>query len=161
MKARQLEQLIDKHDKKKRVEERERDDEDKKFQQEAKEFWENDKKLAPEKQTLLDKIVSWRDEFTKTAAFRKLFRKNNEIIIFYHSWGHRVPRFGGPGCWSRVCLEKTGELRYAAGYKWMGYNCQLGESQFTQKLSYDYLKAFASHIETEKVYETIASKLSE
>ncbi len=157
MKIAKLEQLIDMQDKKRAAEKRKSEQEDEKFRQKTAAFWRNEKRLVPEKQTLVERIISWRDSFVKTGAFRKL---SGETVIFYGPWGHELPRYGN-GCWSRVYLEKTGSLKYAAGYKWMGGRGFLAEGDFAQKLSCDYLKALAGHLESGEVYETIAGEVKQ
>ena len=158
-----LNKTIKKYETKKDARIRQEEKEDRIEREKERKYKENEKQLAGEKAQAYKKILVWRDDFVKTKQFKKIFTEDeDDVIIYWGGWGHKDPSYGGHGCWSRVYLEKSGKLRYWAGYKWMATGPEFGLDQKTfQKLSYDYLNKLHKDIESVGVYKTIAQELKE
>ncbi|MBS3146014.1 hypothetical protein J4414_04395 [Candidatus Woesearchaeota archaeon] len=158
-----LNKAIKGYENKKKVRIRLEKEEELKEQEKETKYKENEKKLGGEKLATYKKILAWKEDFIKTKQFKKLFNKDeDDIIIYWGGWGHKQPSYGGHGCWSRIYLEKSGRLRYWAGYKWMptGPDFCLDQKTF-QKLSYDYLNKLQQDISKGEIYKTIAKELKE
>ena len=128
-----------------------------------KEFLEKENKLLPEKIRLCKEIFTWARGFIKTEQFRDALEVggySRELYVHGGGWGHRVPEFGGSGCWSRVYLtSKNGpRLLYCPGYKWMPGMEDLTFTKpeaMAEKLYYQYLKDFHESVKSGNVYKTI------
>jgi hypothetical protein len=125
-------------------------------------FWEKEKQLHSKKLEVYQEILSWAKSSVKKKSFKGIFREMDDIIIFYGGWGHKLPRYGGYGCWSRIYLDRSGKLTYWAGYKWMACVAS-GEfdskNGIVKKLTYEYIKKFHNSIKSGKVYDTISEEL--
>jgi hypothetical protein len=128
-----------------------------------KEFWANEKKLYSQKATLYERIIKWKNEFKSSKEFKRLFKNESDIIILDDGWGHEKPRYEPcDGCWSRIYLDRHGNLKYSAGYKWM----PTGPSFFidcksVSKLTHDYVQSLYKHLDSGEVYKTILERVKE
>ena len=163
-----LSEGIQKHEAKKLARVKMEQAEEQKEVEEERKFWGRESKLFPKKKKLYNEILEWRDKFVKTNEFKKIFKifdksYQDNIIIFEGGWGH--DRHGYYSCWSRLFLEKSGDLSYFAGYKWMGTGPEFvlrrndKNDKTVRKLTYSYLKELHDHIRSEEVYKSILSKL--
>ena len=120
-------------------------------------------KLLPKKIELYEKIIAWRDEFSKTEQFKKVFRVLEQTIIFNNGWASSEGNnFGG---WSRLLLERNGRLTYEEGYKWIGVRSSFELTSNAEKespfFSHKYLSELYDSIKSGEVYHTIAAELKE
>lgn len=148
----------------KRVETSKEKQEDLAWKKKLTDFKANELKLLPKKIELYKNILAWRNKFIKSKQFKKVFHERDECVIFWNGWAHELPRFGGPGCWSRLYLEETGKLRYWAGYKWMPTGPEIvftDNLKNAEEFTYKYLEELDISIKTGKVYKTIAEELKE
>jgi len=134
----------------------------KKEQEENRDFESKEKKLLGKKLQIYNEIAAWRNKFVKANASLMSLLDEDEIIIYYGNWGHERPAYSSYGCWSRVYLEKSGKLRYWAGYKWMPSGPEFNlNQQIVSRLSYDYLNKLHRHVITGQVYKTIKQEIKE
>lgn len=160
-----LDRQIQKHKARKKIgEERERQ-KDLAGKKKEGSFLAKEAKLLPKRIALHKKIQAWRDEFIKSKQFKRLFSDfdDDELVIFWNGWGHlKFEEFGGG--WSRLYLEKSGKLRYCAGYKWMATGPEIvltPNPETAKKFTHKYLKELHNSIKTGKIYKTIAEELKQ
>ena len=125
------------------------------------EFIEKEKGLLGRKKEIYGKILEWKDDFIKTKQFKDISdRTNLDITIYNGNWGHKISRSDRHGCWSQICLSKSGDLVYWAGYKWMptGPRFTLNKNN-AMDISYEYLQKFYEDINQGNVYKTIAKQV--
>ncbi len=158
-----LNKAIQKYETKKEARIKQEKIEDQREQEKERNYKDSEKNLTGKKTEIYKKILVWKNNFVKTKQFKSLFTEDeDDIIIYWGGWGHKQPSYGGYGCWSRIYLEKSGRLRYWAGYKWMATGPDFGLDQKTfQKLSYDFLDKLHKNIDSGEVYKTIARELKE
>ena len=158
-----LSKEIDLYDSKKRADARKERLEASKELKDRKKFWADEKKLFSQKATLYEKIIEWKNDFKKTREFKRLFRNESDIIILDAGWGHEKPRYEPcDGCWSKIWLDRYGDLKYSAGYKWTptGPSFFL-DNKSVSKLAHDYIKSLYKHLESGEVYNTVLKRLKE
>lgn len=128
-----------------------------------KRFWKDEQKFSERKLGLYKNITEWKNEFIKTKQSYDLFDLCGDICLYYGGWGHKRPELGAEySCWSRIYLEKSRDLRYHAGYKWMpgGQDFILNESTISKLTKY-FIQGLHDHIKSGRVYKTLAQELKE
>jgi len=164
-KLKKLQSEIEQYRSKKLAKQRKEQQEEKEAQERQAKFWREEDKLLPKKMRLIKEIFAWKEEFVKTKQFKQLFdNSGDEIIVFHSGWGHDNPRYCGLGCWSRLYLEKSGNLKYWAGYKWMppaSGTILNNDEKTARKFTYKYLRELNEAIKLGQIYKTIIKKLKE
>jgi|SRR3989344_2160658 len=152
-KIKSLERAIDIKLDKKKKEETEREIRNREYVQ-------FEKMHGDEKHEIYHYINEWAEIFSKSAIFQKIleldpFHKDH-IKIYGGEWGHKLPQYGGYGCWSFVTLNENSSLEYNAGYKWMGVSERFPlDEENIDRLNLQYIKDINDSIKSEKVYEYI------
>lgn len=150
-----LKKAIKKHEKQEAAEERKIQIEEQNHSKKVNDFQKREKELYPEKLLIAEEIMKWVKEFDKKFDFK-------EVIISYGGWGHKLPRYGGGGCWSQMHFQRPNRLEYEARYKWINSALRItfdNKKKLAEKLSYNYLKSLQQEIVSGKVYKTIEREL--
>lgn len=163
-----IDKLISKVEAKKRKEALAEAKEDRESEEEFQKLLKYEKSKHNEKIELLDKILKWAADFSKSPRFKKIMKIldcYSDLIIFYSSWGHvddyEEYKKGeeDPGRWARICIDKKGNLEYKWGYKWMGMQHFYLNKKNLEKIKYKFLKELWDHINSKKVLDDIESEI--
>ncbi len=131
--------------------------EDMKYKKLCEKYHKLENSLLKSKVEICRKIFSWKNEFLKTNESVKIFKNSGSFCIFGGGWAHKLPRYGGPGCWSRIYINKK-SIEYEAGYKWMPtgpvFNFNKPEGM-AKKPDYAYLKKILNEIDNKNIFKNI------
>ncbi|MBU4070506.1 MAG: hypothetical protein KJ646_05995 [Nanoarchaeota archaeon] len=128
-----------------------------------KELLKKEETFLPKRKDYFDKILEWKEEFIKTQQFKNIYESLNKtfisLIIFRGGWGHRIPYEKGYGCWSNLCLERSRNMIYEAGYKWGGATTLINLCRNEEQFSPLYLKKIFDEINDKSIYKKITSEI--
>lgn len=138
---------------------------EKKFKQNYQEMLKFEKEKHNDKIELLNKILFWAKEFSKTEQFKRILKTINsdELDIYpYWCWEHieKGTHKKNEGKWSRLVIDKKGRLEYKSGYKWTGYHvCFYLNEKNVGKIKYEYLRNVWNYIDRKTVYRGIEDEI--
>lgn len=139
-------------------------EENKKSKQKFQELLKLEKEKHQEKIELLNKILNWAYEFSKSSRFKKILKiiDDDELEIYSSGWEHiqaEIPK-KAPGFWARLFIDKKGRLEYKSGYKWMGFRaCFYLNKESIGRIKYEYLCNVWHYIDSGIVYHGIEDEI--